>query len=107
MKQTGGIVGGATGLVMGLLLTSAALAGPAEVEAIAAGCQKSTNWTPGACACIAAKAGDLDSLEQSFLAAMLNEDQAKIVEIRLQMSIAQMQRAALFMANSGPACQGQ
>ena len=107
MKQTASIVGGATGLVAGLLLVGAALAGPAEVESIKAGCQKSTNWTPGACTCIAAKAGDLDQIEQSFLAAMLNEDQAKVVEIRAKMSIPQMQRAALFMVNSGPACQGK
>ncbi len=107
MKQTAGIFGGTAGLFTGLLMASATLAGPAEVASIEAGCQKSTNWTVGACTCIAAMAGDLDPIEQSFLAAMLNEDQAKIVEIRAKMSIPQMQRAALFMANSGPACQGK
>jgi hypothetical protein len=84
-----------------------AVAGTAEQASIVAGCMQSTNWPAGACQCMADKAGALTDVQQGFLAATLNEDAAAATQLRLQMSMAEMTEAALFVANTGPSCINQ
>jgi len=85
---------------------AAAFAGPAEQSAIKAGCLKSTNWSEAACQCTANKAADLAEAQQAFLAATLMQDKGAVTQALQQMSHAEMMEAAMFVTQTGPACQG-
>jgi hypothetical protein len=92
------------GLVGALAATQSA-ASPELQAAIESGCQMSTNWSEAACACVAQEAGRLNDLQQSFLAATMNQQQAEAGQAALQMSQAETMEAAMFLADAGPGCQ--
>lgn len=83
-----------------------AVAGSAELVGIKDGCLMSTNWSESACQCLADKAGDLEDIEQAFLAATLNQKSTEVIEIRLKMTVPQLTNAGMFLPNTAPACQG-
>lgn len=84
----------------------AALAGPAEQEAIRAGCLQSTNWTEKACKCLADQAGSLKDTQQAFLAATLKADKAGVTGLLMQMTQSEIMEAGMFATSAAPGCQG-
>jgi hypothetical protein len=77
-----------------------------ELQAqIEAGCRMSTNWSEAACACVADQAASLNDLQQGFLAATMNQQQAQVAQYGLQMTQAETMQASMFLATAGPACQ--
>ncbi len=84
---------------------SAALAGPAEQEAIKTGCQVSTNWSEKACQCLSDQAASLTLDQQNFLAATLNQQKAEATQYAMKLTQPQTMQAAMFMAKAGPGCQ--
>jgi hypothetical protein len=93
-------------LAIGTIAAPAGLsATPALQAEIKAGCMLSTNWGDAACTCVADKAAELNDLQQSFLAATMNQQQAQAAQTALQMSQAETQGAAMFLANAAPSCQ--
>jgi hypothetical protein len=91
--------------VFAVLAATQAAASPELQTAIKAGCQMSTNWSEAACACVAEEAGRLNDLQQGFLAATMNQQQAEAGQAALQMSQAETMEAAMFLADAGPGCQ--
>lgn len=80
------------------------LASPALQGEIKAGCLLSTDWGEAGCTCVA-EAVELNDLQQSFIAATMNQQQAQAAPAGLQMSQVETQQAAMFLATAAPACQ--
>ncbi len=85
--------------------TAPGFAGPTEQTAIKAGCQSSTNWSEAACQCLSDQAASLNTDQQAFLAATLNEQKGEAARYALKLTQAQTMQAAMFMAQAGPGCQ--
>ena len=99
--------------ILSLLLTlcwfsagGLAFATEADQAAIAEGCSAKLNWSEQACQCLADKAGELEDVQQAFIAASFTEDSAVLADLSSQMTIPQMAEASLFAVKAGPSCQG-
>lgn len=83
-----------------------AVAAEADRAAIGEGCLAKLNWSEQACQCLADKSGELEDVQQAFLAAMLKQDGAALAKLRDQMTIPQMAQVSMFPVNVGQSCQG-
>ena len=83
-----------------------AFASEADQTAIGEGCLAKLNWSEQACRCLADRAGEMEDVQQAFLAATLKQDSAAIADLRNRMTIPQITQASLFLVNAAPSCQG-
>jgi len=97
----------ATTVAVGLILAASATSAFADagaLETLGAECAAQLTLPPPACACIVAKAAELNDNQQAFLAASVTKDEATAATQRGKMTINELTEAGMFMATSPQAC---
>lgn len=97
----------ATTVAVGLILAASATSAFADagaLETLGVECAAQLNLPAPACACIVAKAAELNDNQQAFLAASVTKDEATAATLRGEMTINELTEAGMFMATSPQAC---